>query len=84
MYQRRGFYVLRLIQVSKSGVPDLLLIKDGIASFVEVKAKNGVISDMQRLRAKELREVGCNVRFVTEGDVDIDEGEIKINEQYGF
>lgn len=72
------------MQVSKAGIPDLLLLKDGVASFVEVKAENGVISDMQRLRAKELREVGCNVRFVTVNDVDIDEGEIKINEQYGF
>jgi Holliday junction resolvase-like predicted endonuclease len=83
-YQKEGYYVLRLVQVSKAGIPDLLLIKDGVASFVEVKARNGVISDKQRQRAIELREVGCSVRFVTEGDVDINEGRIEISEQYGF
>lgn len=72
------------MQVSKAGIPDLLLLKDGIASFVEVKAPNGVISDKQRQRAGELRATGCQVRFVTEGDIDIEEGEIKVNEQYGF
>ncbi|MGL5062322.1 MAG: VRR-NUC domain-containing protein [Microcoleus sp.] len=72
------------MQVSKAGIPDLLLLRDGVASFVEVKAKNGVISDKQRQRAKELRAAGCEVRFVTQGDVEIKEGRIKVNEQYGF
>jgi hypothetical protein len=47
--------------------------KTGIASWVEVKAQKGRISPIQKLRAKELRSF-CMVRFVTEGDVDIDEG----------
>lgn len=72
------------MQVSKAGIPDLLLIKDGVASFVEVKAKNGVISDMQRLRAKELRAAGSQVRFVTEADADVEEGKIVVDERYGF
>lgn len=75
-YEGLGYYVLKIIKANKSGIPDLLLIKDGIASFVEVKSATGRISDMQRLRAKELRGAGCSVRFVTERDVDIEEGEI--------
>jgi hypothetical protein len=57
-------------------MPDLLLIdkSTGVASWAEVKAKNGRISPIQKLRARELRAFS-KVRFVTEGDRDIDEGE---------
>lgn len=65
------------------GIPDLLLIdkKSGIASWVEIKIPNGKISDIQKLRARELRAF-CKVRFVTDGDVDVNEG--KIEELRGF
>ena len=71
LYESRGFYCIKLIKTNKNGTPDLLLIKDGIASFVEVKSAKGVVSPLQRLRAKELRAKGCSVRFVTEGDRDV-------------
>jgi hypothetical protein len=74
-YEKLGYYVIKLLKCSKSGMPDLLLIKDGKASFLEVKSLTGRISKLQKLRAKELRWHGCSVRFVTEGDVDFPEGE---------
>ncbi|MGL5059080.1 MAG: VRR-NUC domain-containing protein [Microcoleus sp.] len=83
-YQKQGYCCIKIIRASKAGIPDLLLLKNGIASFVEVKAEDGVISDKQRQRAKELRAAGCEVRFVTQGDIDIEEREIEVNEQYGF
>lgn len=42
-------------------MPDLLLIKDGIASFVEVKSSGGGITPLQNYRAKQLRGFGCSV-----------------------
>lgn len=35
-YEKDGYMVVKLIQTSKNGIPDLLLLKDGIASFIEV------------------------------------------------
>ena len=72
-YKAQGYYVIKIIKASKSGIPDLLLIKDGVASFVEVKAPNGRISPLQRLRASQLRAAGCKVRFATQGDNDVAE-----------
>jgi hypothetical protein len=60
----------------------LLLIKDQIASFVEVKRPGEKPTPLQRLRAKELRAIGCSVRFVTEGDVDINEGSNRKTENF--
>jgi VRR-NUC domain len=76
LYESQGYDVTNIIRCNKSGTPDLLLIdkKTSIASWVEVKAENGVISQKQKLRAKQLRSF-CKVRFVTEGDRDIDESD---------
>jgi hypothetical protein len=75
-YEAEGYFVLKIIKANRAGIPDLLLIDKttGVASWVEVKAKNGRISPIQKLRARELRAFS-KVRFVTEGDRDIDEGE---------
>jgi VRR-NUC domain len=70
-FKSEGYYIIKLIRASKSGYPDLLLLKDGVATWVEVKAPGGRISPMQRLRAKELIKAGCVVRFMDDkGDID--------------
>jgi hypothetical protein len=58
------------------------LIKDGIASFVEVKSAKGIVSPMQRLRAKELRAKGCQVQFLTEGGREVNEGTTRKTEDF--
>ena len=35
--ERDGWYVIKLIQTNKNGIPDLLCIRDGKCMFVEVK-----------------------------------------------
>lgn len=56
-----GWYVLKLIKTSTSGIPDLVAFKKGHEpKFIEVKAKNGVVSKLQEFRIKELREHGIN------------------------
>jgi Holliday junction resolvase len=84
-YEAQGYYVVKIIKANKAGIPDLLLIDKttGIASWVEVKAASGRISDIQKLRAEELRAF-CMVRFVTQGDIDVSEGTIETVKGLGF
>jgi Holliday junction resolvase len=60
-YEAKGYYVIKVIRANKSGIPDLLLIKDGIASWVEVKSARGVLSPMQKHRINQLEKAGCKV-----------------------
>lgn len=58
-YEKEGYYVLKLIKTNKSGIPDLLCLKDGIKPmFIEVKAKKGVVSKLQEYRIEELQNRG--------------------------
>jgi hypothetical protein len=76
-HEANGYWVLKIVRANKNGVHDLLLIdkKTCVASFEEVKAIDGQISDIQKLRARELRSFGCQVNFVTEDGEPFPEGE---------
>jgi hypothetical protein len=76
-FEAQNYWVLKIIKANKNGIFDLLLIDKAtcVASWVEVKARNGKISDMQKLRARELRAFNCSVRFLTEGGEPFPEGE---------
>lgn len=63
-YEKDGYMVVKLIQTSKNGIPDLLLLKDGIASFIEVKTETGRLSELQKYRIKQLEEKGFKVEVV--------------------
>lgn len=56
--EAEGFYVIKLIKTSKNGIADLLALKDGKSTFIEVKQPKGVVSELQKLRKKELEEKG--------------------------
>lgn len=69
--EKEGWFVIRMINVTStgfnSGMPDLLAIKpgqDGLheVQFIEVKAKNGVVSKLQEYAHKYLRSLGFNVK----------------------
>lgn len=61
--EAQGYYVVKLILTNKNGIPDLLLLKDGKASFVEVKRPGEKPRPLQEYRMKELTELGfeCEV-----------------------
>jgi Holliday junction resolvase len=61
--EAQGYYVIKLILTNKNGIPDLLLLKDGKASFVEVKRPGEKPRALQEYRMKELKELGfeCEV-----------------------
>ena len=63
-YEKDGYMVVKLIQTNKNGIPDLLLLKDGIASFIEVKTEVGRLSELQKHRIKQLTEKGFKVEVI--------------------
>jgi hypothetical protein len=64
-YKAQGYYVIKLGITNKPGLPDLMLLKDGVASFVEVKRSGCVPTPLQLHRADELRAIGFDVQVVT-------------------
>ena len=56
--ESEGYYVIKLIKTNKNGIPDLVALKKDEVLFVEVKAKNGVLSKLQEYRIKELDGYG--------------------------
>ncbi len=54
-----GWYVVKLIQTNKNGIPDLLCVKNGRAMFVEVKRESQNTRPLQNYRIKELIQHGA-------------------------
>lgn len=67
-YSALGFYVIKLIQTNKNGIPDLLLLKDGKAFFIEVKSSNGKVSQLQEYRHQELLKHGFETKILSDGN----------------
>ena len=64
--EKEGWFILKLIKVSKSGIPDILALRNGVTMFIEVKKPNGKLSELQRHRIKELRDLGFEVKIWTD------------------
>ena len=62
---RQGWIVLRPLQVSKSGYPDLWCLKDGKTVFIEVKQPGQIPTPLQTVRHLELRLSGFQVIVAT-------------------
>jgi Holliday junction resolvase len=77
LLEKHGYYCIKIIRANKNGTPDIVAIKEGKATFIEVKSSNGVVSDLQRYRIKEIQEHGARAFVVREGDNIID----RINEK---
>lgn len=56
--EKLGFYVVKIIQCNKNGFPDLMVLYAGGIVFIEVKSENGIVSELQKYRHKELSEQG--------------------------
>lgn len=68
-YESEGWYVLKLVKTNKNGIPDLLCLKSGHEpTFIEVKAKKGIVSKLQEYRIKELTERGFTA-FISRSEV---------------
>lgn len=64
-YEAKGYLVIKIIQSSKNGIPDLLLIKEDVHPFfIEVKTEQGKLSDLQKYRIKQLEKYGCKTEVL--------------------
>jgi Holliday junction resolvase len=63
--QSRGWYVVKLIQTTKNGIPDLIIHKIGITAYLEVKRPGHKLAVLQQLRFDELKAVGIMAYMVT-------------------
>ena len=62
--ESEGYYVIKLINTNKNGIPDLIAIpKNADVLFVEVKRPNGKLSKLQEFRLKELNEHGLRTEI---------------------
>ncbi len=41
-----------------NGIPDMMLLKDGVVKFIEVKEGGDTLKPLQRYRIKQLKEQG--------------------------
>jgi hypothetical protein len=60
-YEADGWLVVKIIQTTKNGWPDLQLHKNNTTIFIETKATGKTASPLQRYRHKQLREKGFTV-----------------------
>lgn len=59
-----GWYVVKLIKTNVNGIPDIVAFKKGEEPrFIEVKAKNGVVSKLQQFRIDELNSLGIKAEI---------------------
>lgn len=62
--EKEGYYVIKLINTNKNGIPDLLAIpKNSDVVFIEVKGLNGKVSKLQEFRMKELEQHGIKTEI---------------------
>jgi hypothetical protein len=62
--EAEGYYVIKLIQTNKNGIPDLLAIPpNSDVLFSEVKTPKGRVSALQKYRLKELEDYGYNTEI---------------------
>lgn len=65
-YEADGYIVVKISLCSRNGFPDLMLLKEGKASFVEVKRSGQKPRPLQEYRLKELRDAGFEAFVLTE------------------
>lgn len=60
----KGWIVIKTIKLSEAGYPDLFMFKNGKTLFIEVKKPGGVVSPLQELRQRQLRQQGFNCEII--------------------
>jgi Holliday junction resolvase-like predicted endonuclease len=62
--QEQGWIVLKVISSNMNGISDLILFKDGMAVFVEIKGEKTRVQPLQLYRQKQFREAGFLAEIV--------------------
>lgn len=67
-YESKGYFVVKVIKLSKNGFPDLLAIKKGYpALWIECKEENDTLKPLQKYRIDELKAAGCEAFCLQDG-----------------
>jgi hypothetical protein len=59
-----GWYVVKLMQTNKNGIPDLIAHKEGRTIYMEIKRPNLRPTPLQDLRHKEIKSHGIMVHTI--------------------
>jgi Holliday junction resolvase len=62
----KGYYVVKLIQTNRNGIPDLLAVKENRCIFIELKRGNGTARKLQEYRMNEIRSHGVECYLLNE------------------
>ena len=54
--ESNGWVVIKTILLSLSGFPDLFCFRKGVFIFLEIKAPNGKLSEVQKYRIEQIRK----------------------------
>ncbi len=68
--EEKGYLVVKLIKTSCNGIPDLMALKESKVIFIEVKQPTGVLSELQKLRIKQLTDLGFDCKVWQDYEVD--------------
>lgn len=66
-YESKGYTVLKIIRLNKSGYTDLMCLKNGICIFIESKEKNDTLKPLQKKRIDELINNGFEAMCIQDG-----------------
>jgi Holliday junction resolvase len=69
-FKEKGYLVVKLINTNCNGIPDLMCLKDGKAIFIEVKQPTGDFPELQKLRIKQLTDLGFECKVWIDYEVD--------------
>lgn len=58
-YEANGYLVIGLIRGSANGFADLIAIKDGLTTFIEVKEKTDTVKELQLYRGRQVEKYGA-------------------------
>jgi Holliday junction resolvase len=62
--RERGFYVIKISDRFRSGIPDLYCVKDGVSYWFEVKCPAGKVSKLQEYEIEQLQQHGAHAAVV--------------------
>jgi Holliday junction resolvase len=57
-WKSKGFFVINLVRVTPTGIPDLIAIKPNKVVFIESKEDNDTLKPNQRIRLNMLTKLG--------------------------
>lgn len=61
-HQKKGWLVVKLLQTTLNGIPDLLLLRNGVTVFIECKRPGVKTAEpLQVYRHRQLRDLGFDV-----------------------